>query len=137
MLDEEVPSLGAQIIAIARDYQRMLDGRYSELSLTPKKALVELIKHKGNRYSPEVVNLVIDHPILLDTTPKETNMTIDKLEPGMILQQDILTENKMLLLPEGHVFTQKTVDRIKQFQNSLPKHMPLAVISPLHKIKNS
>jgi hypothetical protein len=114
----------------------MLDGRYSESSLTPKKALVELIKHKGNRYSPEVVDLVIDHPILLDTTPKETNMTIDRLEPGMILQQDILTENKMLL-PEGHVFTQKTVDRIKQFQNSLPKHMPLAVSSPLHKIKNS
>jgi len=132
MLDEEPPGLGAQIISVVRDYQRMLDGRYQAQRMPVKKAIAELVKHRGNRYSPEVVDLVLERPEVLDTTPKQSNITIDQLEPGMVLVEDLLTEGKMLLLPEGHVFTPKTVARIKQFQASLSKQLPLVVIAPEH-----
>lgn len=125
--DEAPPCLGAQIIAVARDYQRMLDGRYMAEPLSIQKAMAELVKHKANRYSPTVIDLVCEQSELLDTTARTNNITIDNLEPGMILQEDLFTNKKILLLPEGHVFTNKTIQRIKQFQRSLPQELNVAV----------
>jgi response regulator RpfG family c-di-GMP phosphodiesterase len=131
LLDESEPCLGAQILAVVRDYQRILDGRYFSEAMPEKRAMAELVKHKGNRYSSTIIDLILEQPNLLDTKAKESTLTIDQLEPGMILLEDLLTESNILLLPEGHVFNQRTITRIRQFQNTIPGKLSLSVSNPL------
>lgn len=121
------PSVGAQIIAIVRDYLRMLDGRYFDSPVNHQKAMAELIKYRGSRYSIEILDLVSLHPGLLETHYQPGNHRIEDIKPGMVLIEDIYTVNNILLLPRGHVFNDQSIGRLKYFQKSLAPDIKLAI----------
>jgi len=123
----EPPRLGAQIIAIVRDYFRMLDGRYFSKPVSMQKALAELLKHSGSRYSDEILDTIRRHPHLLESKHNPGNYLIEDIQPGMRLIEDIYTNDKILLLPKGHVFNLVTVNRLRYFRSSLPEGIKIAI----------
>lgn len=121
------PSLGAQIIAIVRDYFRMLEGRYFDKPVSHQKAMGEITRYRGSRYSIEVLDLIRKQPSLLETSHLPGNYNLDDIEPGMVLIEDVYTTNNILLLPKGHIFTHQTISRLKYFQSSLPANIKFAI----------
>lgn len=121
------PSLGAQIVAVVRDYCRMLDGRYFDAPVNHQKAMAELVQHRGSRYSIDIVDLLSQHPGLLEMHYQPGNHIIEDVKPGMMLVEDIYTVNNILLLPRGHIFSEQSIGRLKYFQKSLPADFKLAI----------
>lgn len=121
------PSVGAQIVAVVRDYCRMLDGRYFDSPVNHQKAMAELVQHRGSRYSIEIVDLISRHPGLLETHYQPGSHRIEDVKPGMVLVEDIYTVNNILLLPSGHIFSEQSIGRLKYFQKSLPANFKLAI----------
>ena len=42
--------------------------------------------------------------------------TIEQLQPGMQLSHNLYNRNQMLLLPQGHVLTQQSLDKLREYQ---------------------
>lgn len=124
------PSLGAQIIAVVRDYFRMRDGRYFEKPVSHQRAMAELMKYRDSRYSDEIMDLISKSPQLLDVGHLPGNYNIDDIVPGMVLLDDIYTVDNILLLPKGHTFSQQTISRLRYFHSSLPHGIKLPIIDP-------
>lgn len=124
------PSLGAQIIAVVRDYFRMREGRYFDKPVSHPRAMAELMKYRESRYSDNVIDLISKSPQLLDVGHLPGNYNLDDIAPGMVLSDDVYTMNNILLLPSGHTFTQQTISRLRYFQSSLPHDFKLPISDP-------
>jgi len=122
----EIP-VGARILAIARDYLRLITGRMTGIEVSPRDAKVELKKHRNTRYDGEYLDLLrnihaVSTSVLLNTSLKAT-----QLEPGMVLAQNLYNDGHILILPEGHVFTSSTINKLVHFERERGKAFSIHV----------
>ncbi|QUI68256.1 HD domain-containing phosphohydrolase [Pseudoalteromonas sp. M8] len=120
---KEIP-LGSQILAVARDYY---DNLYSANGSDKEKAdlALDLIRtYRGNFYSPEVVDIletaVSNNELGQEQVGSVDILTTEKLKPGMILGLALHSNQGILLLPKGHIFTDKSIDKLKQLETQRP-----------------
>ncbi|RRS09835.1 response regulator [Pseudoalteromonas sp. J010] len=120
---KEIP-LGSLILAVARDYY---DHFYQANGTDEEKTQtsLELIKaYRGNFYAPEVVDAlqkaVSNNDLAEDSVGTVDIITTDKLQAGMTLGLALHSNQGILLLPKGHVFTDKSIDKLKQLQTQRP-----------------
>lgn len=124
------PVLGAQIVAVVRDYFKMRDGRYFDKPASHQSAMAELLKYRGSRYSLDVVDFITNNTAVLEITHRPGKYLLHEVKPGMVLSGDIYTVNNLLLLPKGHIFTAQTINRLLYFQHSLPPNLKLPISDP-------
>ena len=123
---KEIP-LGARIHAIARDYWRLVSGRLSSQRMEPRDAKAELKKHRNTRYDGEILDLLlIDHDI---DKPSfiENHLTSEELAAGMVLGNNLYNDNHILLLPAGHVFSEATIAKLKQYEREHKRHFEIVI----------
>lgn len=114
---DEIP-LGARIIHILDTYDReaFLDGHPNKEVLNTASA--NLIKYSGSRFDPKIVKRIIEHDIGHQYFLKEASLTVllrpNELSPGMVVCEDVYTENGLFVLPKGARLSIGMIKRINK-----------------------
>jgi len=115
--------LGARILAVANDYDGLQIGTLSEKRFTADDARMLLVKSRGKRYCPTVVDALVE---LLgrprDEAGQEKEVPVDQLKIGMVLARDLLARDGALLLATDYVLDATLVREIQAYakRESLP-----------------
>ncbi|MDC0603120.1 response regulator [Aliiglaciecola sp.] len=115
--DEPRPPTGANLIAICRDYWRYRHGRILPTKLSSKDARKEMLKHAGVKYDRRFLSTFIEMDIQTLSKAEDVMRTPRDLKPGMRLNNDLYNESHILLLPQGHIFTEASIAKLRQFES--------------------
>lgn len=126
---EQIP-LGARILSIARDIWRHVDGKMTGERLTVREAIKELVKHRGTRYDPDILDILVANPDLVTQTSDEKVIAVTALKPGMTLAANVLNDNHILILPEGHEFTGQSIAKLQTYAQSQKGEMQVHIVKP-------
>lgn len=114
---DEIP-VGSRILAIARDYIYATQGKLQHTRSSSHTALDQLTINAGQIYDGAIVRLLPELlPQLDHEAPSKDERLISaaQLKPGMELSRNIFNSKDILLLPEGHIVTHATIQRLKTF----------------------
>ncbi len=120
---EQVP-LGARILAVANDYDALQTGAFSQRCHTPQEAQAFLIREQGRRYDPAVVKAFV---ALLDREEQQPSIEQHNtlclksaaLKSGMVLAQDLVTQDGVLLLSRGHILNDPLISKIYNIEETM------------------
>lgn len=126
MVAKEIP-VGARIIAIARDYWRLVTGRMTGAEMSPRDAKIEMKKHRNTRYDGEFLDVLLDADDMSTSKLLNTSLKASELKPGMVLSQNLYNDSHILILPEGHVFTDSTIQKLNHFEHERGKAFSIHV----------
>lgn len=107
---------GARILHIARDYwsYRLQKIRSGEMS--HEQALVQMKKLMGSRYQPELIEVLLEMEEDLFESADSDDIKTSDLKAGMVLKENLYTPDHILILTEGHQFTDKSIEKVCQFE---------------------
>jgi response regulator RpfG family c-di-GMP phosphodiesterase len=124
--NESIP-VGARIIAIVRDYWRYSSARILPKTLDEIATKVEMKKYRGTIYDPTLFDLFTSKKVMISKRMIEKQISTDLLKPGMTLRHNIVNEKHILVLPEGHEFSNETIAKLKKFEKGIEQRLRLAV----------
>ncbi|GAB2693940.1 HD domain-containing phosphohydrolase [Aliiglaciecola aliphaticivorans] len=124
--DGQIP-MGAKILAVARDYWRFKTARITAQKLDDIACLMEMKKLKGSHYDPVVLDILLDNEDIVSDKFIDNTISTEELKPGMVLRNNILNDKHILVLPEGHTFSDVTITKLIQFEKSQSQALSLVV----------
>ncbi|TDF37384.1 response regulator [Alteromonadaceae bacterium M269] len=127
LTEVQIP-MGAKILAVARDYWRYATGKLSDETMDVEHIRVEMNKNRGTKYAGNVLDVLMNNPELTANTDLEKGYSPDQLKPGMILKNNLHTENHMLILPEGHIFSEASIEKLKAFEKNKQQSLSVVVV---------
>lgn len=119
---------GARILAVANDYDALQNGSLALHAHSPKEAIDFLVRHRGRRYDPVVVDAMV--ALFAELTPKgEPDIVVDAagLKPGMVLTRDLLHDEGYLLLASGRVADVAMIAQLRRLEEAQGKPLQLHV----------
>lgn len=124
------PSVGARIISICRDYWRYRMGRITESHLSHKDTQLNMLKRAGFEYDKRMLSsfFALEHSNIALTS--QDGVRSEDLVVGARLQNDLYNDLHILLLPAGHVFTQTSIAKLKNFEVGNKSKMMFDVAMP-------
>jgi response regulator RpfG family c-di-GMP phosphodiesterase len=126
-LSETQIPIGAKILAVARDYWRYAMGRILSEEMDYTATLKEMNKFLGTRYDSTVLDILSNNEDIVSDKFIEKPIASQDLKAGMVLKYSILTEAHILVLPEGHIFSDTTILKLIQFEKNQSKLFSLIV----------
>jgi len=132
-LAREAIPLGARIIALANDYDELLHGMLLRKQQSQSEAQSYLLKHRGKRYDPELVDIFLDMVGAAKARPTKERVHLVKsngLTAGMMLARDLVVHDRALLLSKGHLLDEGLIQRIHELERSLDEDLDIYVIVP-------
>ena len=123
---KEIPD-GARILSISRDYWRLITGRLTEKHMTPNEAKQELKKHRNTRYDATYLDILLESQEIGLPKHIDNTFTANELTPGMVLAANLYNDSHILILPEGHVFTESTIAKLCQFEDDHGKIFEITI----------
>lgn len=116
--------LGARILVLASDYDNMLCGTLAKRQLGVEEARVLVVKNRGKRYDPTVVDALlaalepkeqeVPHPAVVT----ECKVWVKDLQAGMVLSRDLITPSGLMMLSAQHVLDDRMIHKIVDFEKS-------------------
>lgn len=123
--------LGARIVTVANDYDNLLlPNNFLGKALHELQAHEFIIQESGKRYDPQVVSAfdkIIDKVRLLMANDKEVVLPLDKVEPGMILSQDLINQHGMVMLVAGRTLSDAHIKKLRQFETAFETKLMISV----------
>ena len=129
-LSGETIPLGARIIALANDYDELLQGMLSHKTYSQSEARDYLLKNKGRRYDPELVDSFLEMVGIAKPQPSKDAVLLIKsngLAVGMVLARDLLVQDRALLLSKGHVMDESLIRRIHDLERVLNEDLDVYI----------
>ncbi len=111
-------AIACNILAVARDYWRYASGKILAFQVEPIKIQIELNKAKNTKYAEKVLAILAKHPELVDDNNLEQGITTQQLKPAMVLKYNLYTVNHLLILAEGHEFSQSSIDHLIAYEKN-------------------
>ncbi len=111
--------IGARVLAVARDYWLYRIGQLSPTALSSQQASEMIYRQQGTLYDPVVtiaLNAVLANGNLSDEPVTSTGLSVDEVQPGMVLKHNLYSKNKLLLVPKGHQFTDESIASLQRYQ---------------------
>lgn len=108
--------LSCKIIIVARDYWRLATGRVDEKRMSHEEVLIELNKSRDTKYDAEILDILITQPELVNENTSEEGINALQLLPDMILKDSLYANNDLLILSEGHVFTNNSIGKLIEYE---------------------
>jgi response regulator RpfG family c-di-GMP phosphodiesterase len=105
---EEIP-LGGRILKLALDFDALVFA-----GKTNEEALVE-VRSRDGWYDPQLLTALA---AILDTKYEVRLVSIEQLEPGMILDEHVLTDSGDVLLAAGQHVLSSTRERLRNFSKT-------------------
>lgn len=118
------------VLAVARDYCRFANGRILQENLDLIHIRIELNKGKGTKYTEDVLNVLKNHPELVDDVTQETGISTQQLKPGMLLKYNLHTSNHLLILAEGHEFTSSSIEHLIAYEKNQKHTLSIIIETP-------
>lgn len=131
--DESLPDklkMAINILVVARDYWRFASSRIVQDNLDHIHIRIELNKGKGTKYAEDVLNILKDHPELVDEAILERGVTAKQLKPGMLLKYNLYTINHLLILAEGHEFTSSSIEHLMEYEKNQKHELSVVIEMP-------
>ncbi|MCO4756960.1 MAG: response regulator [Oceanospirillaceae bacterium] len=131
-LSETCIPVGARILAIARDYVLAVRGRLRKTRSSAEGAMRLLEMNADREYDSRILaKLGNVLPYLQQSVlgQDERVVSIKQLCVGMRLSRNLFNDNEILLLPEGHKFTNETVRRLQSFEQTDQQLLEIYVFS--------
>ena len=115
---DEIP-LGARILCIVNEFDNLCSGAGSGAPMDASAAVKVLKVNKGKRYDQEVletfISLMADRK-QVDIIGKELILTIDDVQPGMVLAEDVYLRGNVLMLRRGQVLTSSFIEKFRKLK---------------------
>jgi response regulator RpfG family c-di-GMP phosphodiesterase len=127
LVEQQIP-IGARILCVARDFWRYTQGRITPLTLDDKHAYIELKKHSGIRYDPIIVDVLLNNKDMITTGFMGPPIAVEALKPGMQLKHNLYTDKHILILPEAHLFTEITIEKLQKMQKLQKTKIMLEIV---------
>ncbi len=124
---EDIP-LGARILAIANDYDKLLHGQLLGEKLSAVDAIAWM--RESPRYDPYLLTefiQVLENEGETEGSVRELRLRPEQLKEGMILSRNLLNSDGMLLLAKGYVLREPMLSRIQQFARQEGEHFVIHV----------
>jgi len=120
--------LGAQILAIANDYDGFQIGTLTERRYSADEAKTLLLQGSGKRYDPKVIDVFLD----VIGKPREElgryrELPAAELVPGMVSGKDILSRDGTLLLAADYVLDAVIVRQIQTYATREGIHLMVSI----------
>ena len=126
LTESKIP-IGAKVLAVARDYWRFALGRMTPRHMNDTEILAEMKKFTGTRYDPTVLEILCNTDGIISDEFIEKSISVKTLQPGMVLKYNLFNHAHILMLPEGHVFSEATITKLIQFEKSQSAPMSLII----------
>jgi putative nucleotidyltransferase with HDIG domain len=108
---------GARILALANDYDALQMGTLLLHSHTPREAQEYLVKQRGKRYDPVVVDAFT--ALLTESQAKsepEFSVTVPELRLGMLLTRDLMHPDGHVLLARGRIVDNAVMAKLRRIE---------------------
>lgn len=126
---EAIP-LGARILSVVNDYDDLLRGTLLTERLPDVQARQFLRENGGKRYDRQVVDAFL---ALLDEEQQETGteqyrqVKTGGLQSGMVLAQDLVTEDGILLLSSGYTLSDVLIEKMQSVEQAMNREFTLSI----------
>ena len=119
--------VGAKILAVARDYMRYRKGKMDGIEHNVVDSIAKLASYCGVKYyDASIVNLLKTQQLELSEDKYDIGLRSYQLKSGMILDESLYNENDILILPQGHVFDDGSITKIKALEERF--NMSLSIL---------
>lgn len=131
LIGTDIP-IGARIVALARDFWLMVQKLEGPQENVFASAVQQLKMQQGSYYDPVLMEILSSFSAN-DLSGAEIihsshlQLEVSELEAGMVLERALYNENRILLLPHGHVFTNASIAKLKQIEAKRQKKWTLLV----------
>ncbi|NTS76153.1 response regulator [Catenovulum sp. SM1970] len=118
-LKAEAIPIESRILAVVNDFDKHLLGIATGETLSFDKAKNMLEKHTGHRYDPEVFKAYFEllaMPKVQFSEQFEMCISVDLLQPGMVLSRDLTNKQDAIMLTKGTEMTDQIIGRLKQYE---------------------
>ncbi|WP_404343486.1 HD domain-containing phosphohydrolase [Pseudoalteromonas mariniglutinosa] len=115
--------LAAMILAVARDFWQVVEQLKSSNDNNYTAALAQLQLYNGTYYHPKIIAALTQCNIQCASEQQLGSMkiiTAQQLQPGMQLGHALRSHTGILLLPKGHVFGNKSIEKLQQLEAKKP-----------------
>ncbi len=122
--------LGARILAVANEYDGLMQGAILPKQLSASDACNFLLEGRGRRYDPQVVDAFIAMlgvQMESRTRTREMKVGVDALRPLMVLSRDLMAGDGLLLLSKDYVLDESLIEQIRGYQESTGKELGIYV----------
>ncbi|MEB0136898.1 response regulator [Actimicrobium sp. CCC2.4] len=124
--------LGARILALASDYDKLQIGMMMPKKLRPEEARAAVLHSRGKRYDPAVVDAfvqMLDAALVPVREPAHATVVVPvaAVQPGMTLAKDLVLPDGSLLLSADHVLDAGLVRQIINYEKTLLHPLRLTV----------
>ena len=119
---------GADLLKIALQFDKLLESGHNN------KSAIDLLK-ANNSYNTELV----DQLSSLKVNDNESTITVNvnNLLPGMVLLEDMITDNNSTLLAKGTELTEELLVRIKLYTKNQKISKPISILKSPENIEES
>jgi response regulator RpfG family c-di-GMP phosphodiesterase len=105
-----------KILIIARDYWRFSCGKIDIKKMDHNQIIIQLNKSRGIKYAEDILDQLIAKPELIDVQITKKSFHSHQLLPQMILKHSLFSSNHLLILAEGHEFTENSIDKLIEYE---------------------
>lgn len=111
--------LGARILAVANDYDGLIQGTLSGKRLSEEEAKQFIAQAKAKRYDPQVVDAFLAVSGGLKEAPTNALPLAPRdLAEGMVLARDLVSRDGVLLLAAEYVLDDSLIRQIREYERS-------------------
>lgn len=109
--------LGARILSVVNDYDGLQIGTLADKLLNRDEALAMLVRSRGKRYDPQVVDAFVEllGGIAQEPPSRDVAVAAADLQPGMVLARDLVGRDGALLLAADYVLDESLVRQIQNY----------------------
>lgn len=119
--------IACKIINIARDYWRFAYGKIEEKKMDQKQIFLELNKARKVKYAEKILDILIAKPELIEDNIIEKGLTTLQILPEMILKNSLFSSQNLLILAEGHEFTEHSIDKLIEYEINQQNQFVIAI----------
>ncbi|AKU12250.1 response regulator receiver modulated metal dependent phosphohydrolase [Azoarcus sp. CIB] len=109
--------LGARILSVVNDYDGLQIGTLADKLLNRDEALAMLVRSRGKRYDPQVVDAFVEllGGIAQEPPSRDVAVAAADLQSGMVLARDLVGRDGALLLAADYVLDESLVRQIQNY----------------------
>jgi len=128
---EEIP-LGARILAVVDDFDETVSGLLVHPVPRAEDAMKSIVEGRGRQYDPAAVDAFVALYGSAERPPAKPDRVLRtfELNPGMVLAQDIVAQDRRLLLVAEYALDREMIDGLVAYEQANRAQLSIRVRAP-------
>jgi hypothetical protein len=95
---------------------RYRTGKIDGIEHSVVDSLDKLANYSGLQYDGSVINVLKKQQLAASEDRFDIGRRSHQIQPGMVLGESLFNENDILILPQGHIFDEDSIAKIKALE---------------------